>query len=148
MNTYQKKPNVEFPQKHLVLRGEDFNTTLRKATSALECNISSLINPKRISGLDKDKRDILILLLWNTGFYRNYEIAKIFKLLLCFTQAAYWCRMSRCEMKKCTQRIFRNFFISLETIAIAGVIYFRCVGPQASPVLDVRMVDIGLQEDT
>ncbi len=76
----KKKPDVEIPQKRLILREGDLNTTIRKAASALECNISSLINPKRISGLDKDKRDILIYLLWNTGLYRNYEIAKIFNI--------------------------------------------------------------------
>lgn len=76
----KKKPDVEIPQKRLVLRGEDLNATIRKAASALECDISDLINPKRISGLDKDKRDILILVLWNTGLYRNYEIAEIFKI--------------------------------------------------------------------
>ncbi|MGR3293989.1 MAG: hypothetical protein ACUZ9M_08270 [Candidatus Scalindua sp.] len=76
----KKKPDVEIPQKRLILRDGDLNTTIRKAASALECNASSLINPKRISGLDKDKRDILIYLLWNTGLYRNYEIAKIFNI--------------------------------------------------------------------
>jgi DNA-binding CsgD family transcriptional regulator len=63
-----------------MLREEDLNTTIRKAASVLECNISSLINSKRITGLDKNKRDMLILLLWNTGLYRNYEIAKIFNI--------------------------------------------------------------------
>ncbi len=76
----KKKPDIEIPQKRLVLREEDLNTTIRKAASVLECDIRSLINPKRISGLDKDKRDILILLLWNTGLYRNYEIVKIFNI--------------------------------------------------------------------
>ncbi|MCP4252842.1 MAG: hypothetical protein GY775_05445 [Candidatus Scalindua sp.] len=51
-----------------------------KIVSALECNISRLIDPKRISGHEKDKRDILIYVLWQTGLYRNYEIAKIFDL--------------------------------------------------------------------
>ncbi len=39
----KKKPDVEIPQKRLVLREEDLNTTIRRAASALECNISSLI---------------------------------------------------------------------------------------------------------
>ena len=51
-----------------------------RVASAMECNIRALINPRRISGLDKDKRDIMIYLLWNTGLYRNNEIAKIFNL--------------------------------------------------------------------
>ena len=70
------------------------------------------------------------------------------KLLLCFTQAAEWGRMDLCEMKTSTQRIFRNFFVGLKMITIAGVIYFRCAGPWASPALDVRIVKIGLQEST
>ncbi len=76
----KKKPDVEIPQKRLVLRDDDLNTMIGKIVSALECNISSLINPNRISGQEKDKRDILIYVLWKTGLYRNYEIAKIFDL--------------------------------------------------------------------
>lgn len=76
----KKKLDVEIPQKRLVLREDDLNTIIRKAASVMECNISDLINPKRISGLEKEKRDILIYVLWNTGLYRNYEIAKIFNL--------------------------------------------------------------------
>ncbi|GJQ57388.1 MAG: hypothetical protein D8M57_19035 [Candidatus Scalindua sp. AMX11] len=44
-------------------------------TSALECNISRLINPERISGSDKYKRDMLIL-LWNTGFLHELRGCK------------------------------------------------------------------------
>lgn len=76
----KEKPDIEIPQKRLIIREEDLNTTIGKTASALECNISNLISPKRISGLDKVKRDILMLLLWNTGLYRNYEIAKIFNI--------------------------------------------------------------------
>ncbi len=50
----KKKPDVEILQKRLVLRDDDLNTMIGKVVSALECNISSLINPKRISGQDKD----------------------------------------------------------------------------------------------
>ena len=76
----KKKPDTEIPQKRLLLREDDLNVMIRDVASALECKISCLINPKRISGLDKDKRDILIYLLWNTGLYRNFEIAKVFNL--------------------------------------------------------------------
>lgn len=65
----KKKPDVEIPQKRLVLGKRGLNTTIRKVASILECCISSLISHKRLSGLDKDKLDILIL-LWNTGIMR------------------------------------------------------------------------------
>ncbi len=76
----KRKPDVEIPQKRMIFREEDLNTTVRKAAPALECDINSLINAKRVSGLDKDKRDLLILILWKTGLYRNYEIAKILNI--------------------------------------------------------------------
>ena len=72
----KKKPDVESPQKRLILREENLQTTIRTAASVLECDISSLINPKRLKDPDKDKRDILILLLWNTGLYWNYEMCQ------------------------------------------------------------------------
>ncbi len=66
----KRKPDVEIPQKRMIFREEDLNTTtVRKAASALECDINNLINAKRVSGLDKNKRDVLILILLKTGHF-------------------------------------------------------------------------------
>lgn len=76
-----KKSNIEIPQKRLLLREEENLIAItRKAASALELDISGITNSLRISGPDKDKRDILIYVLWSTGLYKNYEIGKIFNL--------------------------------------------------------------------
>ncbi len=75
-----QKPDIEVPQRRQVLRGNAAVTTLNKAASILKCDIGVIINSGRVSGKNKDKRDVLIYLLWNTGLYNNKEIGELFGL--------------------------------------------------------------------
>lgn len=101
-----KEPDVEVSQKRLFLREEDLNTVLGRAAAAMECDISALINPRRINGPEKDKRDILIYLLWNTGLYRNNEIAKIFNLNYSSVSKAEY--QGKCNNPYSLQTIYKN----------------------------------------
>lgn len=46
----------------------------------MECNIDRMIQSSRLTGKLKDKRDLLIYFLWETGLYRNREIGDLFGL--------------------------------------------------------------------
>ncbi|NUO07721.1 MAG: transposase [Candidatus Brocadia sp.] len=75
-----EKPDVEIPQKRQVLRDTDPETILKKAARALKCNISDFLPSARISNSHKLNRDMLIYLLWSTGWYTNKEIGELFGL--------------------------------------------------------------------
>ena len=75
-----EKPDVEIPQKRHVLRDTNPKTILKKAAKVLKCNTSDFLQSSRISDSNKLNRDLLIYLLWSTGWYTNQEIGNLFGL--------------------------------------------------------------------
>ena len=73
-------PDVEIPQKRQVLRDTNPENILKKAAKILKCNTDDFLQSSRISASDKLNRDLLIYLLWNTGWYNNQEIGNLFGL--------------------------------------------------------------------
>lgn len=69
-----KKPHVEIPQQRQLLKEQDVRSLLSKAAPALECNLKDFLQSSRITGPNKDNRDLLIYLLWETSLYTNKEI--------------------------------------------------------------------------
>ena len=63
-----EKPDVEIPQKRHVLRDTNPKTILKKAAKVLKCNTNDFLQSARISDLNKLNRDLLIYLLWSTGW--------------------------------------------------------------------------------
>jgi len=53
---------------------------LEKAAEILDCNLANFKNSLRISAQDKDNRDLLIYLLWETGLFKNLEIGDLLGL--------------------------------------------------------------------
>jgi len=54
--------------------------TINRAARLLGCNINELNKGRRIYGAEKEKRDIIIYLIWQTGLLTNEKIAGIFGL--------------------------------------------------------------------
>ena len=79
-NYLSEKPDVEIPQKRHVLRDINPKTILEKAARVLQCNINDFLQSARISDSDKLNRDLLIYLLWSTGWYNNQEVGNLFGL--------------------------------------------------------------------
>ena len=44
----------------------------------LKCNTNDFLQSARISDSNKLNRDLLIYLLWSTGWYNNHEIGNLF----------------------------------------------------------------------
>jgi len=55
-------------------------TLLEKAARILDCNLIDYRRSLRISEQYRDKRDLLIYLLWETGLYKNQEIGDLLGL--------------------------------------------------------------------
>ena len=72
------KPNTDIPQHNRLLRDEDPNALLNKVAGILNCKIADLKGCPRIAAADKDKRDLLIYFLWQTGKYTNMIIGGLF----------------------------------------------------------------------
>ena len=85
-----KKVN-ELPQHNSLLRALDPLTILNVASKYLDIDIESFRNSKRINDKEKDKRDLLIYLLRQTGRFSNDEIGGFFGL-------TYSAVSSRCKV--------------------------------------------------
>ncbi len=75
-----ENPDVDIPQKRQVLRDTNPENFLKKAARILKCDTDSFLRSSRISDSDKLNRDLLIYLLWSTGWYNNQEIGNLFGL--------------------------------------------------------------------
>ncbi len=73
-------PDVEIPQKRKVLRDTNPEKILKIAAKVLKCDTDDYLRHARISDSDKLNRDLLIYVLWSTGWYNNQEIGNLFGL--------------------------------------------------------------------
>ena len=75
-----ENPDVEIPQKRQVLRDTNPEKILKKAAKVLKCDTDDFLQSSRISDSNKLNRDLLINLLWSTGWYNNQKIGNLFGL--------------------------------------------------------------------
>ncbi|GJQ58735.1 MAG: hypothetical protein D8M57_12895 [Candidatus Scalindua sp. AMX11] len=75
-----ENPDVEIPQKRQVLRDTNPEKILKRAVKVIKCDTGDFLRSSRISDSDKLNRDLLIYLLWSTGWYNNQEIGNLFGL--------------------------------------------------------------------
>ncbi|MBW2488635.1 MAG: transposase, partial [Deltaproteobacteria bacterium] len=73
-------PNAEMPVQKQLKRNIDADAAILKAAKILSCDPQHYRKTGRISAADKEKRDLLIYLLWQTGQLTNQQIGVKFGL--------------------------------------------------------------------
>ncbi len=76
----EEKKNAELPQRNSMFREFDSEWLLKKASEIMGFNLEAARNSKKIGAKEKDKRDLLIFLLWETGRLSNKEMGAHFGL--------------------------------------------------------------------
>jgi REP element-mobilizing transposase RayT len=74
------EPHAEIPQQKLVKKDYNSQIIVNQAAKILGCNLKKYRHSSRIAASDKDNRDLLIYLLWQTGLHANQTIGQIFGL--------------------------------------------------------------------
>jgi hypothetical protein len=72
------KPEAAVPQQHQVASECEPNVILGKAERALKCDLKRFVHTGRLSGAEKDIRDLLRYAIWKTGMVRNDQIGGLF----------------------------------------------------------------------
>ena len=72
------KLEVAIPQQHQVASDFEPNVILGKAERALKCDFNRFVHAGRLSGGEKDTRDLLLYAIWKTGKLRNDQIGALF----------------------------------------------------------------------
>ena len=73
-------PDIEIPQKRQVQKDTNPANILKKGAKVLKYDTDTFSQSSRISETDRLNRDLLIYLLWSTGWYTNKEIGQLFGL--------------------------------------------------------------------
>lgn len=66
------------PQQTQLTKPSDPVSILRSVEKVLQCDFQHFVQAGRISGPEKDKRDLMIYLLWKTGGFSNDQIGRLF----------------------------------------------------------------------
>ena len=69
-----KKMDVELPQHNRLFRDVDPQKVLQSASETLHIDLDSVCKSRRISRNERDERDFLIYLLWESGMFGNRQI--------------------------------------------------------------------------
>jgi putative transposase len=76
-NYLKRQKIAELPQHNRLLLDTDPQKMIEQAAVAYGLDLSAIRNTKRISSQEKDKRDMLIYFLWETGRLSNQNIASL-----------------------------------------------------------------------
>ncbi|MGB9499688.1 MAG: AsnC family protein, partial [Dissulfuribacterales bacterium] len=74
------KPDGELPQLNRMLREIDPELLIGKAAKLLNCDLGYFRRSGRLMGEARDKRDVIVYLLWETGRYSNRQIGDVLGL--------------------------------------------------------------------
>jgi REP element-mobilizing transposase RayT len=75
-----EKPDKEIPSQRQSAASLDPYKISGRASRLLGCNVEELKKMSRVSGPQKEKRDIIIYLIWQTGLLTNERIGAVFEL--------------------------------------------------------------------
>jgi REP-associated tyrosine transposase len=73
-------PDGEIPHQRQLSKGLDAEAVLTQAAEILNCKLEHFQKSARVSQADKLNRDMLIYLIWQTGWQTNLQIAEKFGL--------------------------------------------------------------------
>lgn len=74
------QPAAAVPQQRQLAKDIEWRTCLEAAAQQIGCDLPRLATKRRVSGVEKDKRDILIYWIWKAGRFTNEEIGTYFGL--------------------------------------------------------------------
>jgi len=72
-----KGPHPEIPQQKRIQR-KNLRDIIEKGSSILQCRFDDFLSVRRLRGVKKENRDLLIYAFWASGHYKNDEISRLF----------------------------------------------------------------------
>lgn len=72
------EPDGSIPHQIKTAKPVNAELLLRAAEQSMGCEFRRFGNAGRVTGEEKDRRDIMVYLLWQSGHYSNHEIGRMF----------------------------------------------------------------------
>ena len=73
-------PHNALPQQKQLAKDIKLDDVLRKSAKVVQIDLDKCIQGKRLRGIDKHKRDLLVYLLWNKGVMTNERLGRVFNI--------------------------------------------------------------------
>jgi len=105
-------PELSLPQQRQVAKTFDPISYLRRAEQIFECDIEHFVHTKRLSGAEKEIRDILLYGIWRTGQLKNEHIGNLFGLS--YSGVSHAVKSVKLNLKN--RRLLRNKFDQLNSL--------------------------------
>jgi len=58
----------------------NIDDVLKKGAKVVQVDLDKCIQAKRLHGIDKHKRDLIVYFLWNKGFMTNEQLGHLFNI--------------------------------------------------------------------
>ena len=73
-------PHNALPQQKQLAKDIKLDDVLKKSAKVVQIDLDKCIRGKRLRGIDKHKRDLLVYLLWNKGVMTNEQLGRVFNI--------------------------------------------------------------------
>jgi REP element-mobilizing transposase RayT len=97
-NYLPAKLDSAVPQQKQLSTTIDLESFLVKAQRKLKCDVKDFVQAGRLSGADKDKRDLLLYFIWRAGHLRNEQIGNLFGIS--YSAVSHIVRSFKAKLKK------------------------------------------------
>lgn len=90
--------DAAMPQQSQLATTVDLESFMVKAERKLKCDLKDFVRAGRLSGADKDKRDLLLYFIWQAGQLRNEQIGNLFGIS--YSAVSHIVRSFKAKLKK------------------------------------------------
>jgi REP element-mobilizing transposase RayT len=73
-------PHNALPQQKQLAKDIKLDDVLKKSAKVVQIDLDNCVQAKRLRGIDKHKRDLLVYLLWNKGLMTNEQLGRVFNI--------------------------------------------------------------------
>ena len=103
---------VELPQHNRMYRDIDPAKILHRASNAMHINLDKIRKSRRVLKAERDQRDLLVYILWNSGRFSNQEIGSL--LNMSYSNVSR--RISEIRLKLEKDRRLRKRYVELSAL--------------------------------
>ncbi len=73
-------PHNDLPQQKQLAKDIKLDDVLKKSAKVVQIDLDKCVQAKRLHGIDKHKRDLIVYLLWNKGLMTNEQLGRLFNI--------------------------------------------------------------------
>ena len=73
-------PHTDLPQQKQLAKDINLDDLLKESAEIVQIDLVRCVHAKRLYGIDKHKRDLIIYFLWNKGLMTNEQLGRFFNI--------------------------------------------------------------------